>query len=399
MLDLKISKFLINSLFSILKEKKLYLHEPLFSGNEWKKVKKAIIKKNVAALGEEKNSLIKKIMQITNSKYVVLVCNGTSALYLALKLLDLKKNEEILVPNLNFISSTNAILALNCIPHIVDIDKKNLGIDAKKLENYLLKNTSIIKGKCINIKTKNRIRAIMPTYIFGNCYDVLNIKKICKKFSLELIEDAAEALGTYYNDKHAGTFGFAGIISFNGNKTITTGGGGALLLRKKKDYNQINYWINNGKKKSFLKYDYHCPSFNFEMPNLNACLGYAQILNIKNILNYKKKIHYQYKKLFKKNKNFTFFVPDEKKSKWNNWLQFLILNTSKKNLKNKIIKNGIKKNVFFRPAWNLLSNLDVKKFNYLKMDNLNNSKDIFEKIICLPSCSQKTYLEYLKKLK
>lgn len=163
-----------------------------------------------------------------------MVSSGTAALYVSLKMLGIKKNDEVLIPNLNYIASTNAIISLGAVPHLIDTEKNTYGPDAKKLNIYLEKNTKIVNGKCVNLKTRNRIIGIVPTYIFGNAYDIDSIKKICKKFSLNLIEDSAEALGTYYKKKHAGTFGSAGILSFNGNKIITTGGGGAILLKKKR---------------------------------------------------------------------------------------------------------------------------------------------------------------------
>jgi len=397
MLKNSIEKFLAITLKKVFRNKKLSLHEPLFTGKEWKLIKSVIQQRNVSALGEEKKKFLKILKYITKSKYIILVSSGTAALYVSLKMLGIKKNDEVLIPNLNYIASTNAIISLGAIPHLIDTEKNTYGPDAKKLNIYLEKNTKIVNGKCVNLKTRNRIIGIVPTYIFGNAYDIDSIKKICKKFSLSLIEDSAEALGTYYKKKHAGTFGSAGILSFNGNKIITTGGGGAILLKKKKDYKLAKKFIDNAKKLSATEFNYYFPSFNFEMPNINATLGYSQIKNLKKILEYKKNISLKLNKFFLKQEFFKFNIPESKNVIWNNWLQSIYLNDNMVKYRKKIFQYASRRNIYLRPAWKLLSNLDQKYFKFIKMNNLENSKKHFERIICIPSCSQTTFKAYINK--
>ena len=202
--------------------------------------------------------------------------SGTSALHLAINILDIKKNEEVLLPSLTFVATGNAILYNNSIPHFIEIDN-NLLIDLKKLENYLTRNTFFKKGKCINKNSLRVIKAIMPMHVFGHICDMSKLRRIAKKFKLLIIEDAAEALGSYYNGKHAGTFGQVGVLSFNGNKIITTGMGGAILTNSKKLYERANYLALQAKQKSNWEYIYNEIGYNYKLPSINASLGLSQL--------------------------------------------------------------------------------------------------------------------------
>ena len=175
----------------------------------------------------------KNLKKYTKSKYVIVTINGTSAIHATLRLLLIGNNDEVLLPSLSFVATANAVVYCNAIPNFVDVSKKNFGVDPLKLENYLNKNCVIKNNKCFNKKTKRYIKALICVHIFGHACEVDKLLIICKKYKILMIEDAAEAIGSFYKRKHLGTFGDAGILSFNGNKTITTGGGGAILLPKK----------------------------------------------------------------------------------------------------------------------------------------------------------------------
>lgn len=154
--------------------------------------------------------------------------NATAALHISMILLNIKKNDEVLIPSLNYIASTNAILYCGGVPHFVDVSEEDLGIDVKKLDLYLNKIAFIKNNQCLNKITKRKIKAIIPTHVFGNPMKIDSLKNICKKYNINLIEDASEALGSFYKKQHVGTFGDMGVISFNGNKIITTGSGGLI---------------------------------------------------------------------------------------------------------------------------------------------------------------------------
>ena len=228
---------LINYL--IAKKKKLRknylpLHEPNISKKDEIEVMKGIKSGFVSTAGPDILKFEKKLKKITKSKFVISTINGTSALHIGLKVLGVKYNDEVLVPSISFVASANAILYNYAIPHFVDSETDHFGVDPYKLEEYLKKNTFIKKNLCINKKTKKIIRALIVVHVFGHPAKILKTISIARKYKIKVLEDAAEALGSLYNGKQVGTFGDIGVLSFNGNKIITTGVGGAILSNKKK---------------------------------------------------------------------------------------------------------------------------------------------------------------------
>ena len=191
----------------------------------------------------------KKLSKYTKIKYITATNSGTSSIHIALIALGLKRFDEVLIPNLNYIASANCVLYLGGIPHFIDTKPETPFIDLKKLEDYLNKNTKKINGICINLKTKRRIHSIMTTHIFGHIDEIIKLKNLAKKFNIKLVEDASEALGSFFNNQHAGSYGDVGIISFNGNKIITTGGGGAIVTNSSKLSQKIRELVTICRKK------------------------------------------------------------------------------------------------------------------------------------------------------
>ena len=288
------------------------------------------------------------------------------------------------IPNLNYIASSNAVLYNKCIPHYVDADVNNLGIDFNKLENYLKKNF-IIKKFLINKKTQRKVEAIIPTHIFGYSSDIKKLLKLKKKYKLKVIEDASECVGSFYENKHLGTFGDIGVLSFNGNKIITTGGGGALLTNSLLIYNKSLKLSKISRVKSDnWTYDYDCLGYNFRMPGINASMGISQIKKIKLFLSKKKRVFRYYQSNTKNEKMFKIITPI-KKNKSNHWLNTILINNCNIALRNRIIKEINQKGISVRPVWKLM-----KKINYLSkfpcMD-LKNSIYLEKRLINLPSSS------------
>ena len=229
----KINQFFFN-LNKVLENNKkpLFLHEPFLDNTDKNIISKCVDSKFISTAGEYTKKFENELKKFTKSKYVLSVISGTAALHLAIVVLGIKENEEVLLPSMTFVATGNAILYNKSIPHFFDI-KEDLTIDFAKLNSYLEKNTKQKNGNCINKNTNRIIKAIMPMHIFGHMSDMNKLKRLASKFKLLIIEDAAEALGSYYNKKHAGTFGHIGTLSFNGNKIITTGMGGAILTNNK----------------------------------------------------------------------------------------------------------------------------------------------------------------------
>ena len=363
------------------KKKNYPLHEPKFFKETIKDVNKTIKSTWVSSKGLEVKNFEKQINLLIKSNYTIATNSGTSAMHLAFLASKISSKDEILMPSLNFIANANVALYCGATPVFIDCNLNNLGVSPEHIENFL-KNKCKKKGKYyVNKKTKKNIKAIVAVHVFGNACDILKIKKICKKYNLILIEDAAECIGSYYDDRHLGTYGDFGILSFNGNKAVTTGLGGAIIVKKKSNFKLINDLLNLNKSSS-LDEEYNDIGYNYRMSALNASLGISQIKKLKYILDKKRKNFYYYKK----NLDYSdyFFVKDTGNiSKSNNWLIFLELKKNFIKLKKDILKELNRKKVYCRSIWKPLHTLDhLKKY---QKENLKNTNEIFKKIICLPS--------------
>ena len=363
-------------------KKKKGIHEPYYNKKETIYVQKSVNSTYVSTVGGFINKFENEIKNFTKSKYAVATVNGTSALHISMMTLGIGPSHEVLIPNLNYIGSSNATIYCGASPHFVDVDSKYLGIDTNKLRDYLKKNTFTKKKQTFNKKTLKKIVAIAPTHIFGQPSKMSEILDISKEFNFKIVEDAAESLGSFYKHKHTGTIGDVGILSFNGNKIITTGGGGMILTNNFKIYNQAKMLSQVSKKPHPWKYDYKGLGFNYRMPNLNAALGCAQIKKLKNFLKAKKKLYSKYESKFKNHEEF-YLLKELPDTKCNNWLITIILKKKNRNLLNKILETTNKNGFNTRPVWQLLSQVSHLK-KYPKMD-LSNSINLSKAIVCLPS--------------
>lgn len=367
----------------ISNSKKLILHSPFIKSDDLESVKKCLKSSYISSISNYTDLFEKKLKNFTKSNYVVSTINGTSALQVALNACGIKKNEEVLIPNLNYIASSNATLYCNAIPHFIDVEKKTLGIDVDKLKIYLKRISVKKKGKLYNIKTKKIISAIIPTHIFGNPCQIDKLIKLSKLYNLKVIEDSSEALGTFYKKKHLGTFGDIGILSFNGNKIISTGGGGALLVKDKKNFQKALSLtkISRINNKSW-NYDYDDIGYNYRMPGLNASLGISQMKKINKILSLKKEINVKYKKLFKNNQYFE-LLREIQQTRSNHWLNTIFLFNSNLKLRDNVVSELNKKNIGVRPVWKLMHK--IRHLSKFPKDNLNNSIKLEKGLINLPS--------------
>jgi aminotransferase in exopolysaccharide biosynthesis len=373
---------IVNIVKKILGKGRHSLHEPYFCGNEWNYVKKTLDENYVSSIGTFVNKFEDQIKKFTKSKYAISVVNGTEALHLSLVACGVKSNDEVLVPTITFVGTANSIIYSGATPHFIDSEFETLGIDPLKLEKYLEKIT-IKKGKFyFNKKTKRRIKAIMPVHIFGNICQIDKILKIAKKYQLVVIEDAAEALGSFFKNKHAGTFGSVGCFSFNGNKILTTGGGGAIITNNRLLAKKLKHLSTTAKINHRWEYIHDEVGYNFRMPNLNAALGSAQIENLKKFLSSKKKLFLKYCKEFLKVNNVRLIKnPDFSKS--NNWLNTIFIKNSSLKKRNKVLSLAQKNQIFLRPIWKPLHTL--KHLNKMPRMNLDAAIKIYKSCINLPS--------------
>ena len=380
---INLSKRLISAIRKVAgKKKALFLHEPSLGIEEAKNLKECVKTNMVSSFGPFVEKFEKSISSFTKSKYAISTINGTSALHIALKVIGLREKEEVLIPALNYIASTNATLYCGGIPHFVDINKQDLGIDVEKLEEYLKKNTKLVKNKLINKLSKNTIRAVVPTHVYGNPMDLDKLIHLCKRYNLKIIEDAAEAIGSKYKNKHLGTIGDIGTLSFNGNKIITTGGGGMILINNVKHSNLARHLTTVAREKSQFFIGHDMVGYNYKLPNINAALGCAQIKKIHRFIKLKRQLNQRYANEFLKIPEVE-ILKEKKGSKSNYWLNTIILKGNNYKHRDRIITESHRNNIFIRPAWRCLSQNKYLK-NFPKM-NLSNTVNLQKRILNLPS--------------
>ena len=356
-----------------------YLHEPYILNDDIFNVKKAIKEKQLSTYGKYTNIFEKNLKKYIGTKNLICLVNGTSALHIAIKTLGIQKHDEVFVSPLTYISTVNAIKYCNAEPHFYDVDRKNLSINLKKFSTYLKKNTKVKQNRCFNIKTGKQIKALIVTHVNGLSCELDKLIKICKKNKLLLVEDSAEALGCKFKGKHLGTFGDAGVLSFNGNKIITTGGGGAVIFKQKKHIKKAFHLSNNSKiiKKFDILHD--SIGYNYRLPSINSALGITQLNKINLFIGMKKKLHIYYSDILK-NTELKLLKPS-KNLRSNYWLNTIIV--SNKNIKKKLILFSKQKNFNIRPIWK-----PIYLFKHYKKNpkmNLDETTYIYERALSLPS--------------
>ena len=251
------------------------LHEPRFVGNEWNYVKECLDSTFVSSVGKFVDRFESDLAAYTGAKYAVAVVNGTAALHVALLLAGVKPGDEVLVPTLTFVATTNAVAYSGAVPHFVDSEERTLGLDPNALREYLNAIAEVHNGECRNRVTGRVIRAVVPMHAFGHPLDVDGVVSVAHDFHLGLVEDAAESLGSTIRGRHTGTFGSMGTLSFNGNKTITTGGGGAIITDDAHLAKRAKHLTTTAKVPHRWEYQHDEIGFNYRMPNINAALGCA----------------------------------------------------------------------------------------------------------------------------
>ena len=355
------------------------LHEPKFIGNEKKYLNQCVDTTFVSSVGKFVDNFEKKIAKYTGAKYAIATTNGTSALHISLILAGVEQDDEVITQPLNFIASCNAISYCKAKPIFIDVDKDTMGLSPAALKFFLANNTIIKNKKCINRKTKKIIKACIPMHSYGHPCRIDEINKILKRHHIFLIEDAAESLGSFYKNKHTGTFGKLGIFSFNGNKIITAGGGGCIITNDKVLAKKAKHLTTTAKVSHKWDFNHDMTGYNYRMPNLNAALLMAQLENLNYFLKNKRKIAKKYEVFFKKNK-YNFFK-EPKNSKSNYWLNSIILKDKKQ--QKKFLEETNSNKVMTRPIWKLMNKLPM--FKDAQCGYLKNSYWLFERVVNIPS--------------
>jgi perosamine synthetase len=355
------------------------LHEPRFVGNEKNYLNECIDSTFVSSVGKYVGELEENIASYTGAKYAIATSNGTSALHISLLLANVGQSDEVITQPLTFIATCNAISYCGAQPIFIDVDKDTMGLSPSSLKYFFENNTTVKNNQCINNKTSKVIKACMPMHTFGHPCRIDEIKEICDTYNVFLIEDAAESFGSLYKGKHTGTFGQMAAFSFNGNKIITSGGGGCIITNDKILAKKAKHLTTTAKVPHKWEFIHDMVGYNYRMPNLNAALAVAQLENIDDFINNKRKLASSYKEFFSTQEPTFFKEPEQSKS--NYWLNTILLKN--KDQRNKFLEETNSCGVMTRPIWTLMNKLPM--FEHAQCDNLVNSKWLNDRVVNIPS--------------
>lgn len=334
------------------------LHEPFFAGNEWAYVKECLDTGWVSSVGKFVDEFEDRLANYTGCRRAIAVVNGTAALQICLKLVGVAPGDEVLVPALSFVATANAVTYCGAIPHFVDCEERTLGLDPAKLEDYLQGSVEPGRSGSVNRHTGRRIKAVVPMHTFGHPVDLDPLGAVCARFGLEMVEDAAESLGSLYKGVHTGNRGRVAALSFNGNKTITTGGGGAILTNDAALGKLAKHLTTTARVPHKWNFTHDLVGYNYRLPNINAALGCAQLEQLPTFLENKRALAGRYKAAFKAVGGLSFFSePDFALS--NYWLNTLVLDEADIAARDDILEVLNTGGVMARPAWTLLSSLPM----------------------------------------
>lgn len=364
------------------KQSLLPLHAPEFGGKEWLYVKECLDTGWVSSVGSYVDLFEKKLAEYCEVPGCVVTMNGTAALHVACLMSGVTAGDEVLMPSFTFVATANAVAYCGATPHFVDIAQENLGVDPVKLADYLAKNTRQSGKVCTNLSTGRPIRALIVMHAFGHPVDMEACQELCKAHNIALIEDAAEALGSFYKGRHVGGLSDVGTLSFNGNKIITTGGGGALLFKSKATAERAKHLTTTAKLKHRWEFFHDETGFNYRLPNINAALGCAQLEQLPTFLEQKRALASRYISAFSDFQG-GHILQDAAETKSNYWLNTLILDEKHLDSRDVILESTNGAGFMTRPSWILMSDLPMYK-DSPRMD-LSQSISLSKRVINLPS--------------
>ena len=351
-----LSKAIVDSVRSVPRfSQKSYLplHAPVFSGSEKYLVNDCLDSTFVSSVGTYVDQFEESISKFTHCDYAIATVNGTSALHISLLLAGVSSNDEVILPTLSFIATANSISYLGAIPHFVDSEETSLGIDPIALESWLDQIALPSEFGTINKLSGRCIKAIIPVHVFGHPCQIDEIIKVANKFNLHVIEDAAEALGSLYRDKHAGSYSSLASLSFNGNKIITTGGGGAILTSSTDYAISAKHLTTTAKVKHRWEFIHDDVGYNYRLPNINAALGCAQMQNLNSLIESKRILYNEYLNALAPliNSDDVQLLSEPPHSRSNYWLHAIRLSSSNCSFRDDILEYTNSNGVMTRPLW------------------------------------------------
>ena len=358
------------------------LHEPLFLGREKEYLAECVDTGWVSSVGKFVDRFETDLATFTGAPRAVAIVNGTCALELALQLAGTRPGDEVLLPALTFVGTANAVAHLQAAPHFIDSEYSTLGIDPAKLAEHLGAVAEMRDGQCFNRQSGRRIAAVVPVHIFGHPVKLTELLAVANRYGLPVIEDAAESLGSLYKGAHTGLWGRIGVLSFNGNKTITTGGGGALLFQDEKMADLAKHLSTTAKKPHRWAFDHDQVGFNYRMPNINAALGCAQLEQLPRFLERKRALAAAYAEAFA-DLDEVCFVREPADTRSNYWLCALALSAANEKSLDDVLEATNAAGFMTRPAWNLLSTLPM--YADCPRADLSVASNLVRRLVNIPS--------------
>lgn len=360
-------------------EKFIPLHIPTFRGNEKKYLEECINSTYVSSVGAFVDSFEERMSKITQTKKSIATVNGTAALEVALRLAGVKKEEEVITQALTFVATANAIIYNNAIPVFLDVDLDTMGLSPNAVEIFLEEYGEIREGGCYNKKTGRRIAACMPMHTFGFPVHLDELIAVCEKWSIPIVEDAAESIGSLYKGKPTGSFGLVGAFSFNGNKVVTSGGGGSIVSNNEELASYGKHLTTTAKEPHAFEYVHNELGYNYRMPNINAALACAQLESLDNYLKNKRELANAYAEFFELQG--IKFRKETPNTKANYWLMAVELENKEDRDAFLKITNGA--SVMTRPIWQLMYRLPM--YQDCLRDAQKNAIFLEERIVNIPS--------------
>lgn len=356
------------------------LSVPKFIGNEKKYLNECIDTTFVSSVGQFVDRFEKDMTAYTGAKRAVVCVSGTNALHMAMMLVGVERDDEVLTQALTFIATCNAISYIGARPVFIDVDKSTMGLSPDAVKAWLAKNGEIKNGQCYDKQTGRRVKACVPMHTFGHPVRIEELAAICSEWHIELVEDAAESIGSKYKGIHTGLFGKVGALSFNGNKTITTGGGGMLLFMDEELGALAKHLTTQAKVPHRWEFKHDHIGYNYRMPNINAALGCAQLEHLDEYIADKRATAAAYAEYFKNVDGIDFFIEPEN-SFANYWLNVVILPDHDKQLE--FLQETNDNGVMTRPIWELMNRLPM--FEHCQHDSLENTIWFADRVVNIPS--------------
>ncbi len=371
---------IVNFIKELYGQDNVPLSVPKFIGNEKKYLNECIDTTFVSSVGKFVDRFEDDMAAYTGAKRAVVCVSGTNALHMALMLAGVERDDEVLTQALTFIATCNAISYIGAHPVFIDVDKSTMGLSPDAVKAWLAEYGEIRNGHCYNKKTGRRIKACVPMHTFGHPVRIEELVTICEEWSIELVEDAAESIGSKYKGKHTGLFGKVGVLSFNGNKTITTGGGGMLLFNDEALGALAKHLTTQAKIPHRWEFRHDHIGYNYRMPNINAALGCAQLEHLNDYIADKRMTAASYAEFFKNIEDLQFFTEPEHCFS-NYWLNAVILKDHE--AQQAFLQYTNDHGVMTRPIWELMSRLPM--FEHCQHDRLENTIYFADRVVNIPS--------------